>query len=924
MTLNKHKHLSLIQMIFIVVLALFMSMISLSNHIKAAENESTTLTIVHTNDIHAKIDSFAKLAAYNASQRNLTEAFLYLDAGDIFSGNPVVDLTEGEPMIELLNAVGLDAITIGNHEFDYGVDALNKNMLNSSFQWLSANTEIIDSAITPPEPFHIFEQNGLKIGVLGLTQSPPATAPKHIAGVAFHQYVETAERYADLRDEVDVFVALTHIGNGDDIALAEQFDLFDIIIGGHSHTTISTEQVINGTPIVQTGSSLSNIGKVTFEIDNETKEVDFVDYTLQNVENLEETDADVQEMINQYNQEMEEILNVKIGETTGLDRDVRYVRDAPIGNFWTDAMRHYVGSDMAFTNNGGIRASIEAGELTAGDIYLIEPFGNQIMEINMTGQAIKDVIEYSYSREGRNQIDLQTSGLHYKIITDSTGNLTDVELSFNGQPLELDETYNVAIPDYIGSGGSGYDFVGEVVTNNAGVMTQAMIDYANHLTETVGMINYTSEDRMSIVQTGKGNISVAEAIEANEGEAIVIGYVVGHVTSVGNYNAAAPFANDHNILLADDPNETDLSKMIPVQITASFRDQFGLETNPDLIGTQVAVQGNLEAYFSAPGLKSPQSITNYEITSIADARQLELGTELIIEGTVLVDSGAWGANSFYVHDGSAGILVYQHDYEVEAGDYIRLSGSIGVFNDEIQFDQVSNIEIMEQNVPLPASTEITIDDVGEALLGELVSLEGATITSFEALDYGTFEFLAEIDGEAVQVRVDNRTGLSTENFMFTEGDIVDITGLVGIYQGVYQIKPRSAQDIIAYVEETPGTDEEDETPGTGDEDETPVSDGEDETPETDEEDETPGTDQEDETPGTSNEDETPVTDEEDETPAGNNDENATGSESKESDGLELPKTATAMWNWLLIGSFLIITGSGTYIYLRMRKTVETE
>jgi 2',3'-cyclic-nucleotide 2'-phosphodiesterase (5'-nucleotidase family) len=830
MILNKHKRLSWIQMAFIVVLVLFISMMSLSNHSKAAEgeSESTTLTIVHTNDIHAQIDNFAKLAAYNESQRSLSDAFLYLDAGDIFSGNPVVDLTDGEPMIELLDAVGLDALTIGNHEFDYGIDALNKNMLHSEFQWLSANMEIIDSAITPPEPYFIFEENGLKIGVLGLTQAPPATAPKHIAGIEFQSYAETAEQYAHLRDEVDVFIGLTHIGHGDDIALAEQFDLFDIIIGGHSHTTLSSQRVVNGTPIVQTGSQLNNIGKLTFEIDHETKEVNFIDYTLQNVANLSEEDAHVKEMIHQYNKDMEEILDVVIGETTGMSRDVRYVKDAPLGNFWTDAMRNYVGSDIAFTNNGGIRANIDQGELTAGDIYLIEPFGNQIMEINMTGQAIKDVIEYSYSREGRNQIDLQTSGLHYKIITDTTGNLTDVELSINNQPLELDKIYNVAVPDYIGSGGSGYNLVGEVVTNNAGVMTQAMIDYANHLTDTVGTIDYKSEGRISIEKIGKDNISVAEAIESNEGEATVIGYIVGHVISVRSYNSEAPFANDHNFLLADDPNETDMTKMLPVQITASFRDKFGLGTNPNLIGAQVAVQGNLEAYFSAPGLKLPKSITNYEITSIADARQQEIGTESIIEGTVLVNSGAWGANSFYVHDGTGGILVYQYDYEVEEGDYIRLTGTIGEFNDEIQFDQVSNIEILEKNHPLPAATEITIDDVGESLLGELITLRGATITAYEELPYGTFEFLAEKDGETVLIRVDNWTGLSAENFMFEEGDVVDITGLVGIYQGVYQIKPRSERDVIAYVDENEEDDEtpgDEETPDNGEDDETTGNDG---------------------------------------------------------------------------------------------------
>src|SRR5690625_7476993 len=118
------------------------------------------------------------------------------------------------------------------------------------------------------------------------------------------------------------------------------------------------------------------------------------------------------------------------------------------------------------------------------------------MKFDMTGQAINVVLEFSYTRDGRNQIDLQVAGLNYKSLTNSSRNYVDVELMLNGEPLDLDKTYNVAVPDYIGSGGSGYNFVGDVITNNAGVMTEAMIEYAKKLMKDNDVIDYESEGRI--------------------------------------------------------------------------------------------------------------------------------------------------------------------------------------------------------------------------------------------------------------------------------------------------------------------------------------------------------------------------------------------------------------------------------------------
>ncbi|MFA9458141.1 5'-nucleotidase C-terminal domain-containing protein [Halalkalibacter sp. AB-rgal2] len=482
-------------------------------------DDKLDLTILHTNDIHSRIDDLGKVAAFINGERDAVDNSLYLDAGDIFSGSPVNDINLGEPIIDILNEMKLDALAIGNHEFDYGQDVFAERVVQSNFPWLSANMTVDSSiAIEQPEPYTIFEFEEFDVGVFSLTQNPPATAPSGVVDIEFHDYVETALAYQEeLEEQADVIIALTHIGYGDDRRFAEEVDYFDVIIGGHTHTVLNTPQVVNGTPIAQAGGYASHVGKLSLAIDAETKEVSQVQGHLQDVSQLQETDEEVQAIIDVWNEQMDEILGIVIGESdTGLTRDGRYERDVALGNFWTDAMAFAADADIAFTNNGGIRDSIAAGDVTIGDIYRIEPFDNQVMLFEMTGEAIKDVIKFSYSRNNRNQIDLQLSGLHYTILTNASGQYVDVELELEGQPLDLNATYLVAVPDYIGTGGSGYDFQGTVVYAEVTPMTTAMIEYGEFLTAQGEKLNYGSEGRISTEVDPNAGGPIGEVIGSTE------------------------------------------------------------------------------------------------------------------------------------------------------------------------------------------------------------------------------------------------------------------------------------------------------------------------------------------------------------------------------------------------------------------------
>jgi hypothetical protein len=465
-----------------------------------AEEDAIELKILHTNDIHAKIDEFGKIAAYIDEERAASDYSLYLDAGDIFSGNPVVDLKYGEPIVDLLNMMNVDAMAIGNHEFDYGQEETVKRIAQSEFPWLSANTHVTEDTLVDfpqPKPFEIFDVNGLEVGVFSLTEAPPGTGPINVEGLEFRDPIETAKQYEYLEEETDILIALTHIGLPEDKRLAENIDFFDVIIGGHSHTTLPEPEIVNGTPIVQTGSDAVHVGNLTIKYDQEADEVIDVEGFLKPVAELETVNEEIEAKVERYNEEVEEELQEVIGvSSTGLLATDLYSQDAPLGNFWTDAMLNHTGADIAFTNNGGVRAEIEAGEITVRDIYTVEPFENEIMIKEMTGAALKNVIEYSYSR--RDQVDLQTSGLHYTILTDEEGKYIDAEIEVDGKPIGEGETYLVAVSDFLNSGGSGYHFEGTVIEPLTGKMTEAMINYGKELMEQEGSIDYTPEGRIAV------------------------------------------------------------------------------------------------------------------------------------------------------------------------------------------------------------------------------------------------------------------------------------------------------------------------------------------------------------------------------------------------------------------------------------------
>jgi 5'-nucleotidase / UDP-sugar diphosphatase len=421
--------------------------------IKLEDSNTTRIILFHLNDIHSQIDNFAKIAWYIEQEKKNqpgAEVFL-LNAGDNFSGNPVVDQynPKGEPLLQLMNRMGFAVMALGNHEFDYGQEVLKQFMQRANFPIICANIHIRDpgSAITQPEPFKILTtRSGIKIAVLGLLQVDkhtgfPDTHPSRLQGIEFADPLETAKKYRYLKKENDILIALTHLGIETDELLAREMSEPDLIIGGHSHSQIHEPIKINDKLIAQAGSNASYLGRIELLFKN--SRLINKKGRLINVSSIKSEIPQLREMIDTFNNNP--VLNRVIAV---LPRPLKGLRE--VGNLACDAQRKQLNLDIVFQNSGGIRLKHLGPTIALKDIYTLHPFENRVVRFAMTPVEIRSLLEADYERHKR--LDLLVSGIRYRIKHTGEGKVIAVELEDeNGQPLDETKSYTVGMNDYMAS-----------------------------------------------------------------------------------------------------------------------------------------------------------------------------------------------------------------------------------------------------------------------------------------------------------------------------------------------------------------------------------------------------------------------------------------------------------------------------------------
>jgi len=430
------------------------------------------IDVLTTNDFHGMMEGgyeagAAKLAAYMEYYKSMNEeGTILLDAGDSFQGSPMSNLLYGEPVVKFFNEMGYTATVVGNHEFDWGIDKISETMKdnNADYPLLTANVYKDGKLAEWATPYIIEEVNGVKIGILGLTTPDSAvTAHKDFVGdFTFEDPIAIGNAMVKELEAkgAEIVIALGHIPahqdydtkeiTGELADLAMGVEGLDLAIGGHSHSRVTGE--VNDVPLVMGYKHGRMFGHVTLYYDTVTDEVVKSDIELVEVRKGElelEENATVAAFVAEYTEELEPVFGEVVGTfTEELTRD--YNATSKAGNWFTDVMRAQSGADFAFTNAGGIRADIDAGEVTVQELFTIMPFDNKTVTAEITGQDILDLLEQGCTlSKGM----LQISGLTFTYDSSKPeySRVVDVTMA-DGSALDLEKTYLVATNDFLAGG----------------------------------------------------------------------------------------------------------------------------------------------------------------------------------------------------------------------------------------------------------------------------------------------------------------------------------------------------------------------------------------------------------------------------------------------------------------------------------------
>ena len=406
------------------------------------------IRILSVNDIHAKIENMPQLAAIVDSLRALYPDLLVMSAGDNRTGEPLNDLYEipAYPMVALMNQIGFDCTTLGNHEFDSGQAGLAKLINLSNFPYICCNIHPDPKWGINTIPYKVFVIDDVRIAVIGAVQvgqgGHPDSHPDNCKEILFTPVEETLQEYKWLADENDVVILLTHIGYDEDVALSQYVRWADLIIGGHSHTQINGGEIHNGVMITQVTNRLDNVTFTTLTV----QDGKVIDRKAENikVEGYPKKDIAEAELVRFFsdNPAFKRVLATLTAPMTSYEE---------LGCMMTDAWRVETGSDIAFTNTGGVRYdNLPAGPFTVSDVLRLDPFGNDTVQMELTGQELKDMliaITYADNDYGFPKV----SGINCEVILDKKDpkKIKDVKFTLpDGGKFDLKKTYKVVTNSY--------------------------------------------------------------------------------------------------------------------------------------------------------------------------------------------------------------------------------------------------------------------------------------------------------------------------------------------------------------------------------------------------------------------------------------------------------------------------------------------
>ena len=499
------------------------------------QEQDTTIQIVHTNDIHGYYTETKNGTLGFAVLKSIVDqegADLVLDMGDTFHGQAFATIDEGSSIAQLMKEVGYDAVTPGNHDWSYGAERLKELEKIGGFPILAANVTTLNGDDFFEQNYLVKEvtaDNGtkLKVGVVGVIDDEfyRSTASDNIAGLTFEEEAQEATKIAQYLNDVekcDIVLAMTHQSNCEEFIA--NIKGIDAVLAGHEHIVMDESYPDSEgklVPVVEAGYYMNNIGVMELTLDAESKEIVSVDERFYTMENDIAENEQVKESISEIEKQQQVTLSQAIGYTENAypySWEAVRIAQQDIGKLVTESYMEFTGADVAFENAGGIRAGLDAGDITYQDVISISPYGNVVVTKKLTGKEIIDILNqslaigkacddvytiqkeavakgedpYQYSWPEDSGSYLQFSGIDVEI--NENGQIISAKI--NGTDVNEKEMYVVAMNNYLGESDLYTALPAAGVEQEFGTCEQALIKYIrnrNNVNEAEGSAEASQE-----------------------------------------------------------------------------------------------------------------------------------------------------------------------------------------------------------------------------------------------------------------------------------------------------------------------------------------------------------------------------------------------------------------------------------------------
>ncbi|HUT51918.1 MAG TPA: 5'-nucleotidase C-terminal domain-containing protein [bacterium] len=436
------------------------------------------LTILFFNDLHghlmpftvkkddgsrAEVGGIARIAALanmiRAENEKKGAKTLTLVAGDILQGTPMSTVFHGRPDVEALNMMGVGAMTVGNHEFDFGLDNFLARKDQAKFPFISSNIVWRDTGKLVCAPSASFPLGpGLELTVIGATtmQLLYTTKPENVEKLNVIDTVKSVKHEYDKAGAKGPVLLLSHNRAADDEAIARAVPGLIAVIGGHDQILLTPKKMVGDVPVFQAFEKGKYLGRAEFAIDPATKKAALLDWSYIAITAELAEDPAVAKMIETYRSQLDARFKEVIGASAvfmdGERERIRY-EETNLGDFAADIMREHTGAQVALLNAGSLRASIDEGPVTVETVFKVMPYENEVVKIVLSGGEIKSVLARAVmgTRADEDGGFLHVSGLSFKI-----RGKTPEDIMIGGAPLDPAKTYSVAITDFMAAGGDGY------------------------------------------------------------------------------------------------------------------------------------------------------------------------------------------------------------------------------------------------------------------------------------------------------------------------------------------------------------------------------------------------------------------------------------------------------------------------------------